>query len=116
MAMTRTVRHNEMAAFLLKPVVLTIYVFGFWCLAAQMGWASEFVIQDGAFGNWMVWMGVAGGIHFGMKRLADFDAERFTEALSRLRELLIPSFRTAQPVAVETFVSGRVPSPSSEVM
>lgn len=114
--MTRTVQHNEMAAFLLKPVVLTIYVFGFWCLAAQMGWAAEFVIQDGPFGNWMVWMAVAGGLHFGMKRLANFDSQRVAAAFSRLRELLIPSFRTAQPVVVETFVSGPVPSPSSEVM
>lgn len=114
--MNRTVRHNEIAAFLLRPVLLSIYVFGFWCLAAQMGWASEFVIQDGPFGNWMVWMGVAGAMHFGMKRLADFDFQRAAGALSSLRELLIPSFRTPQPVAVERFVSGPVPSPSSEVM
>lgn len=114
--MNQTVRHNEIAAFLLRPVLLSIYVFGFWCLAAQMGWASEFLIQDGAFANWMVWMGVAGALHFGVKRLADFDFDRATEALSHLGELLIPAFRTAQPVAVERFVSGRVPSPSSDVM
>ena len=82
--MNRTVRHNEIAAFLLRPVLLSIYVFGFWCLAAQMGWASEFVIQDGPFGNWMVWMGVAGGMHFGMKRLADFDFQRAAGALSNV--------------------------------
>lgn len=114
--MVQTVRHSEMAAFLLKPVVLAVYVLGFWCLAAQMGWASEFVIQDGPFGNWMVWMGVAGGMHFGVNRLADFDLQRVVAAFSNLRELLIPSFRTAQPVAVETFVSGPMPSPSSEAM
>lgn len=100
--MSRLVRHHAMAAFLLKPVLLAIYALGFWCLAAQMGWASEFVVNEGPFGNWMIWMGLAGGLHLGVKHLADLDAQRAAAVFARIRELLIPSFRAAQSVAVET--------------
>ncbi len=87
--MTRLDQHQEFAAFLMKPVLLALYAFGFWCLAAQMGWASEFVVQQGPFANWMIWMGLASGAQFGLKRLSSIRMARVVAAVSRA-ELIEP--------------------------
>lgn len=87
--MTRLDQHQEMATLLFRPVLLALYVLGFWCLAAQMGWAAEFIVQEGPFTNWMIWMGLAGGAHFGVKRLSSIRMGRVVTVVSRA-ELIEP--------------------------
>jgi hypothetical protein len=49
-------RHIALAfGALLTPLALMAYVLGLWRLAADMGFASAFVIA-GLFSHWQVWM------------------------------------------------------------
>lgn len=83
--MTRLNQHREMATFLSTPILLGLYALGFWCLAAQVGWASEFIVQQGPFSNWMIWMGLAGGAQLALKRLESVRMGRVFTALPRAK-------------------------------
>ncbi|HZT36998.1 MAG TPA: hypothetical protein VFA28_03810 [Bryobacteraceae bacterium] len=83
--MTRLNQHREMATLLSTPILLGLYALGFWCLAAQIGWASEFIVQQGPFANWMIWMGLAGGAQLALKRLSSLRMGRVVKAVSRAK-------------------------------
>lgn len=44
---------------LLKPASAIAFVLAFWRLGADLNWTQEFVIADGLFSRWQVWMAMA---------------------------------------------------------
>jgi hypothetical protein len=46
-------------AALLTPAAALATVVGMWRIAADLNWASGFVISAGFFSHWQVWLGVA---------------------------------------------------------
>ena len=46
-------------AALLSPAALISLVFGIWRLGADLGWTDEFVISNGLFSHWQVWIVLA---------------------------------------------------------
>ena len=57
-------------AALMEPAALTAFVLGAWILAADIGLAQRFVVQEGAFSNWMFWCAGGAGIKYLSSRLA----------------------------------------------
>ena len=54
-------QHVSLAvATLLSPFTLAACVLGLWRLAADLGVAGQFAIQDGLFSHWQVWIGIGG--------------------------------------------------------
>ena len=49
---------------LLSPLALTAYVFAAWRVAADIGWASTFVIHTGLFSHWLVWLTIGLSLSF----------------------------------------------------
>lgn len=47
---------------LLDPVALLAFVFGLWRLGVDLGWTGDFVIEQGLFSHWQVWIGLAVGL------------------------------------------------------
>ena len=47
-------------ATLLSPFKLAACALGLWRLAADLGAAGQFAIQDGIFSHWQVWIGISG--------------------------------------------------------
>ena len=65
-------RHVSSAiSSLLAPVVLMLYVLGFWRLASDMGLAGEFPFA-GLFSHWQVWMVSAGVLQTGSHLLSRY--------------------------------------------
>ena len=57
-------RHVALAfAALLWPGVLTSYVLGVWRLAADLGMAGGFGIENGLFSHWQTWLALAGALN-----------------------------------------------------
>ena len=44
---------------LLTPASLIALVFALWRFSADLGWTGAFVISDGFFSHWQVWMALA---------------------------------------------------------
>ncbi len=72
---------NLASAFLGLASVLAL-VFGLWRVGADLGWAGQFVISDGLFSHWQVWIALAIVI-------------RFTETLMRAP---VPAVEPSRPV------------------
>lgn len=51
---------------LLTPASIIALAFGLWRVGADLGWTGAFVIPDGFFSHWQVWLALAAGL-----RLAD---------------------------------------------
>lgn len=49
-------------AVLLDPTALLALVFGLWRLGVDLGWAGNFVIAQGLFSHWQIWIALAIGI------------------------------------------------------
>ena len=49
-------RLAQMAAAMLTPAALAALALGLWRLAADLNWTSAFVIPDGLFSHWLVWV------------------------------------------------------------
>ena|ERR1041385_538902 len=47
-----------LAGALLMPAALAAWVLGFWRIAADLNWTSQFAIQSGPFSYWQVWLGL----------------------------------------------------------
>jgi hypothetical protein len=43
-------------AALLTPAALVTFVLCIWSLAADLGWAGTFGIQNGVFSRWQTWL------------------------------------------------------------
>lgn len=66
-AITRTADvSNQAAAFasvlLLTPGSLIAFVFGMWRLGQDLGFAGNFVISEGLFSHWLVWIALSIGL------------------------------------------------------
>jgi len=44
---------------LLAPASMVALVFGLWRLGADLAWTGTFVISDGFFSHWQVWLALA---------------------------------------------------------
>ena len=47
---------------LLAPASMIALVFGLWRLGADLAWTGTFVISDGFFSHWQVWLALAGAL------------------------------------------------------
>jgi hypothetical protein len=44
---------------LLTPAAVVAFVMGLWRVCADLGWAGAFLIADGFFSHWQVWIALA---------------------------------------------------------
>jgi hypothetical protein len=44
---------------LLTPAAVTAFVMGMWRVCADLGWAGAFLIADGFFSHWQVWIALS---------------------------------------------------------
>ena len=66
-AISRTARVSQEAAslvsvLLLNPGAMIALVFGLWRLGEDLGLTGPFVISEGLFSHWIVWMMLSGGL------------------------------------------------------
>jgi hypothetical protein len=47
---------------LLSPAAVVALVLGLWRVSADLGWTEEFLISNGFFSHWQVWIGLAIGL------------------------------------------------------
>src|SRR5580700_9237023 len=47
---------------LLTPASVTALVLGLWRVSADLGWTGEFLIANGFFSHWQVWIALAIGL------------------------------------------------------
>ena len=47
---------------LLTPAALVALVMGIWRVCADLGWAGAFLITDGFFSHWQVWIALSVGL------------------------------------------------------
>ena len=59
----RTVAISEevstFVAIVLSPAALISLVLGIWRIGADLGWTDEFLIPNGLFSHWQVWIALA---------------------------------------------------------
>ena len=51
-----------MLIILLTPAAMLALVFALWRIGADLGWTGTFVISDGFFSHWQVWLALAIGL------------------------------------------------------
>jgi hypothetical protein len=58
---TAIVSHDAALAVsaLLTPVAVIALVFGMWRLGEDIGWTGDFVISNGLFSHWQVWIALS---------------------------------------------------------
>jgi hypothetical protein len=66
-AIGRTAQVSQEAASLvsvlfLNPGAMIALVFGFWRLGVDLGWTGNFVVSEGLFSHWLVWILLSGGL------------------------------------------------------
>ncbi len=44
---------------LLKPVAVIALVLGIWRFGTDIGWTEDFVISNGLFSHWQIWIALA---------------------------------------------------------
>jgi hypothetical protein len=79
-AIGRTAQVSQEAASLvsvlfLNPGAMIALVFGFWRLGVDLGWAGNFVVSEGLFSHWLVWILLSGGLK-ALAMMATRDAKR----------------------------------------
>ena len=47
---------------LLTPAAVVAFVLGLWRVSADLGWTEEFLISNGFFSHWQVWIALAVGL------------------------------------------------------
>ena len=55
---------------LLTPASVTALVLGLWRGSADLGWTGEFLIANGFFSHWQVWIALAIGLQVAAASLA----------------------------------------------
>lgn len=50
------------SVLILNPAAMLALVFAAWRLGSDLGWAGPFVISEGIFSHWMVWLMLSGGL------------------------------------------------------
>ena len=51
-----------MSVLLLTPAAMIAMVFGFWRLGEDLGWTTSFLVSQGLFSHWVVWMALSVGL------------------------------------------------------
>jgi hypothetical protein len=79
-ALSRTAAMSQSAAglvsvLLLTPAAVTAFAFALWRLGEDLGWTGKFVVTEGLFSHWPVWMMLS----IGLKMLATFANSLATE-------------------------------------
>lgn len=67
---------------LLTPASIIALAFGLWRVGADLGWTGAFVIPDGFFSHWQVWLALAAGLRLadsGLKLRLQARAKNFEE-------------------------------------
>lgn len=52
----------ELLVELINPLALIALVFGLWRLTSDIGWTGAFLVSDGLFSHWLVWIALAIGL------------------------------------------------------
>ncbi|HXA65520.1 MAG TPA: hypothetical protein VNV82_10220 [Bryobacteraceae bacterium] len=55
---------------LLTPAAVTALVLGLWRVSADLGWTENFIIANGFFSHWQVWIALAGVLQLAAASLA----------------------------------------------
>jgi len=55
---------------LLSPAAVVALVLGLWRVSADLGWTEEFLIANGFFSHWQVWIALAIGLQLAATSLA----------------------------------------------
>ncbi len=55
---------------LLTPAAVVALVLGLWRVSADLGWTEEFLISNGFFSHWQVWIALAIGLQAAATSLA----------------------------------------------
>ena len=63
---------------LLSPVALVALALGIWRLGSDLGWTGDFVISEGFFSHWMVWIALALTLQTASTSLSRFERKRAT--------------------------------------
>ena len=63
---------------LLSPAALIALVLGIWRLGSDLGWTGDFVIAEGFFSHWMVWIALALTLQTASTSLSRFERKRAT--------------------------------------
>jgi hypothetical protein len=53
---------SAVSVLLLTPGAMLAMVFGLWRLGQDLGWTANFVISQGLFSHWVVWMALSAGL------------------------------------------------------
>ncbi len=56
----RSAKVASAMAAVLTPAAVMAFVLGAWRLCADLKWTGEFVISQGVFSHWQVWLAMAG--------------------------------------------------------
>ena len=73
--MTPEERKNRIAmlsASLLTMVAIGCAALGLWRMGTDLGWAGDFVFQNGILSHWQVWTGAAVGVQYMSWRLTGY--------------------------------------------
>ena len=55
---------------LLTPAAVLALVLGLWRVSADLGWTGDFLIANGFFSHWQVWIALASGLQLAAQFLA----------------------------------------------
>ena len=53
----------QAATALLTPVAAIALVLGMWRFGTDLGWTEDFVISNGLFSHWQIWIALAIALH-----------------------------------------------------
>jgi hypothetical protein len=56
-------RFAALVSAVMGPAIFVGYVFACWSLSANLGWTDTFPYSAGPLSNWLIWAGIAIGIH-----------------------------------------------------
>ena len=65
-------RAARLAASVLTLIAICLGSFGVWRIAEDLGWAGDFVIAEGIFSHWQIWIGSAVVLQWVAGRLASY--------------------------------------------
>jgi hypothetical protein len=74
-ASTRQEAASLVSVLFLNPGAMIALVFGLWRLGVDLGWAGNFVVSEGLFSHWLVWILLSGGLK-ALAMMATRDAKR----------------------------------------
>jgi hypothetical protein len=64
-------KHAVLAVLaLLTPLAVIALAFGMWRFGSDIGWTGDFIISNGLFSHWQVWIALAAALHVFASRLS----------------------------------------------